>query len=118
MGKHAYCPKWTLIIYIQINNILLDEQLFRFNFYLEEWSSKEGGPPEFEPLKEGGPMEVEPLKDGGPREVEPLKDWSSRLTSERLKARMEALTLCLLPIRTLRDRKLYRAAWKICSIII
>ena len=42
-------------------------------------------------------------------EVEALLEWSSRLTSERLLARMEALTLCLLPMRTLRERKLYLA---------
>ena len=42
-------------------------------------------------------------------EVEALLEWRSRLTSERLLARMEALTLCLLPILTLRERKLYRA---------
>ena len=42
-------------------------------------------------------------------EVEALLEWSSRLTSERLLASMEALTLCLLPMRTLRDRKLYLA---------
>ena len=37
-------------------------------------------------------------KLGGPVEVEALLEWSSRLTSERLLARMEARTLCLLPI--------------------
>ena len=38
---------------------------------------------------------------GGPVEWEARLEWSSRLTSLRLLARMEALTLCLLPMRTL-----------------
>ena len=44
--------------------------------------------------------------------MDALLECSSRLTSERLLANIEALTLCLLPSLTLRERKLYLAAFE------
>ena len=49
-------------------------------------------------------------KEGGPVEVDALLEWSSKFTSERLLAKIEARTLCLLPSLTLRERKLYLCA--------
>ena len=46
-------------------------------------------------------------------ELDTRLEWSSRFTSERLLAKIEALTLCLLPSRTLRERKLYLCALEI-----
>ena len=45
--------------------------------------------------------------------MDALLECSSKLTSERLLAKIEARTLCLLPSLTLRERKLY-----LCALVI
>lgn len=55
------------------------------------------------------PLEEWRTNEGGPVE-EPLTEPSSRLTCDKEEARMDALTLCLLPNLTDLERKLYLAA--------
>ena len=52
------------------------------------------------------PLEEWRTKDGGPVE-EPLTEPNSRVVWDKEEAKMEARTLCLLPRRTDRERKLY-----------
>ena len=64
------------------------------------------------PEPELTPLDECSTKEGGPVD-EPRTDPSSRLTVDKEDARMEARTLCLLPNRTDRDRKLY-----LCSLVM
>jgi len=58
------------------------------------------------PEPELTPLEEWRTKEGGPVE-EPLTEPSSNVVCDKEEAKMDARTLCLLPRRTERDRKLY-----------
>ena len=69
---------------------------------LEEWRTKEGGPVE-EPLTEPSSKVVcEKGDDDGDGDVD-----VDVQTCDKEEAKMDARTLCLLPRRTERERKLY-----------
>ena len=58
------------------------------------------------PEPELTPLEEWRTKEGGPVE-EPLTEPSSKVVCDKEEAKMDARTLCLLPRRTERERKLY-----------